>query len=155
MKPMIEDLAVVIRADPETVWQAFKRLEDWPQWSTYIKEVTPVAGGWRFHAHGDPLVDQVWVVRCTKEDRPYWLEWACVKEAEHNLSIEGSMQLRPVSDGTEVSVHCEIQPDFPSRVVDFLADFWAFAFAEPAKFVGQTLEDFKAYVEKKVGEGAT
>ncbi|MCL6527969.1 MAG: SRPBCC family protein [Thermaceae bacterium] len=153
MKPLVEESQTLIQAPIQAVWEALSRFEDWPTWSSQIKEVREVSQGWRFRTHGVELVDQVGVVRPKPSSQPYRLEWESVRDQPHNLITRGWIGLEPTPLGTRLTAHVEFEPDYPSPLVDYLADLWALAFAEPSKFLNATLNDFRAYVERRAPVG--
>ena len=153
MKPLVEESQTLIQAPIQAVWEALSHFEAWPTWSSQIREVRAVPQGWRFRTHGAELVDQFGVVRPQPQRQPYRLEWEAVRDQPHNLNTQGWVQLEPTPLGTRLSVRLELEPDYPSPLVDYLADLWALAFAEPAKFLSTTLNDFRAYVERQAPVG--
>lgn len=150
MRPFVEESQTLIRAPIQVVWEALIRFDAWPDWSSQIKEVHPVPQGWRFRTHGVELMDQIGVICPKPSSQPYRLEWEAVRDLPHNLITRGSVQLEPAPLGTRLFVYLEAKPEYPSRLMDFLADLWALAFGEPAKFLSTALGDFRFYVERQV-----
>jgi uncharacterized membrane protein len=144
-----EDLEIVIAAPVEAVWTAFQDFSNWPRWSTYLKEVKRHGDGWMFRARGMPPVDLVWTARAIEREAPHFVRFASIEGAEHDLVVEGSVQLEPTDNGTRVKLHFEGQPHFKSPLMNRAADIYAAMFGEPHKLLKVTLEEFKREFEAR------
>lgn len=149
MKTFVEESQTLIRAPVQVVWKTLRQFEAWPTWSSLIKEVRSVPQGWRFRTHGVELVDQFGVIRPKSSSQPYRLEWEAVRDQPHNLVTQGSIQLEHTPLGTHLFAHLEFEPDYPSPMLEHLAEFWVLTFAEPSKTLGTFLNDLKTNVEQQ------
>lgn len=142
-----EELEAVIRAPRETVWAAFQDFPSWPKWSSLLKEVSRLEGGYKFRARAQPPVDLVWVAEAVRREPPEYLEFASIPGVPHNLEVKGNVRLTQEDGFTRMLLVFEGRPHYESKLLDRAADWYASTFGEPNKVIKLTFEQFKDYVE--------
>lgn len=104
----------VIPAPIDTVWEAIRDVEQWPQWWRYVSQVTELkagdgygVGAMRRFVWGTRLPYRVvFVMRTTRVMRPVLLEG----EADGDLNGVGRWELQSVDDQTLVRYEWRVHP---------------------------------------------
>ena len=118
-KPKIESLNMpsvetraYLPADPETVFDMLRKVEDFPTYTPTVESVTPLGEAryhWKTRIKG---VAYEWDVEVVEEQRPNRLAWRSVS----GIRNEGRYRLRPSAQGTELSL--TIDYSMNSRLLD-------------------------------------
>lgn len=100
--PTIETRAI-IPADPHTVFDLIRSVEDFPRYTKTVEKVTPLAENrfrWKTRVAGTPYE---WDVEIVRSERPEHIAWRSLT----GIRNSGRYHLRPVPGGTEVRLLIE------------------------------------------------
>jgi uncharacterized membrane protein len=100
--PTIETRAV-IPADPNTVFDLIRSVEDFPQYTRTVEKVTPLAENryrWKTRVAGKRYE---WDVEVLRSERPEHISWRSLT----GIRNSGQYHLRPIPGGTEVRLRIE------------------------------------------------
>ncbi len=90
----------IIKASPERVFSLLRRVEDFAEYSDWVEAIEPLGEEryrWHIRAVG---MDWTFDVEVTETRPPEVLAWKSLDEVKNH----GLYQLRPVAEGTEVSL---------------------------------------------------
>ncbi|MFQ5442228.1 MAG: SRPBCC family protein [Thermodesulfobacteriota bacterium] len=130
---------VFIKAGPEEVFDLVARIEDFPLYSTYIKDIKKVSPGvyhWRVELLKVPME---WEARVIESERPVRLAW----ESFSGVLNRGSYDMKPVTGGVQVTFKMEFHLEsdllaiFTAPVLDLVT----------SKVAGELLENIKKRLE--------
>lgn len=101
--------SIHIAAPPETVFDAWTRFENFPQFMSNVQEVRDLGNG-RSHwvVRGPAGIPVEWDAMLTESARPVLLSWNSAPDS--TIQHTGSVRLEPDGDGTRVNVHLSYSP---------------------------------------------
>lgn len=92
-----------IEASPETVFDLWSRVENFPRFMSHVREVKDLGGGRSHWAVTIPLgMTMEWDARVTASERPKLLAWE--SEPGSQVRSSGTVRFEPEGGGTRVSV---------------------------------------------------
>jgi uncharacterized membrane protein len=140
---------ITVNAPRDTVYQAWRNFENFPQFMDNIQEVRCVSGGNRSHwkAKGPLGKDAEWDAEMTLDEPGESIGWRSI-EGNQSLSTAGRVNFKDDAPGA-TCVKVVIQYDAPAGAAGNLVTQ---IFSNPDKQIEEDLERFKERVE---GSGFT
>jgi uncharacterized membrane protein len=101
--------SIYIAAPPESVFDIWAKYENFPHFTSNVREVTDLGNG-RSHwiVSGPAGLQLEWNAVLTEAIRPEILAWAT--EPDSPVQHTGRIRFEPAGDGTRVSVHMSYRP---------------------------------------------
>ncbi|MDX1600915.1 MAG: SRPBCC family protein [Anaerolineales bacterium] len=131
--------SILIKADPESAFEAWTALENIPDYMKGVQEVQQEADDrsrWKMVAPDGAELE--WVTQITRNEPPSRFAWSTV---EGDVNTSGQVTFHQLDDGqTEITMMVNFGEEDQEPAA-------ALAFPDPEEQVMQTLRDFKAMVE--------
>lgn len=143
--PIAFERSIHIQARPETVFDVWSRIENFPRFMSHVREVRDLGGGRsQWVVQGPAGAAVTWNAVLTESRRPHAIAWR--SEPDALVPNSGSVQIEPLEGGALVTVRLQWSPPagMLGRGLAMLLD------SDPERQLEDDLLDMKRYVERGV-----